>query len=141
MKQLILFFGVLFFASSIHAVPPTEVRALMVFKEGVFDDPKMVLSNWNALDSNPCNWGGVSCLNDHVNKINISGCSLKGFIAEEVSQLTYLRELMLHDNNFIGPIPKEIGLLKHLKILDLGKNQLSGPIPHEIGGLISVLKM
>ncbi|PWA45842.1 protein kinase-like domain-containing protein [Artemisia annua] len=141
MKQLILLFGVLFFAATIHAVPPTEVRALMVFKEGIFDDPLMVLSNWNALDSDPCNWVGVSCLNDHVIKINISGCSLKGFIAEEVSQITFLRELMLHDNNLIGPIPKEIGLLKHLKILDLGKNQLSGPIPHEIGGLISVLKI
>ncbi|PWA44976.1 Leucine-rich repeat-containing N-terminal, type 2 [Artemisia annua] len=133
MKETVLVtIGVLFFV---------QVHALIVFKEGIPFEPLMLLSSWNALDSDPCNWVGVSCLNDHLNKINSSGCSLEGFIAEEVSQLTFLHQLVLHDNNLIGPTPKEIGLLKHLNIMDLGRNQLSGPIPQEIGDLVSVLKI
>ncbi|PWA71478.1 leucine-rich repeat protein [Artemisia annua] len=70
---------------------------------------------------------------------NISGSSIKGFIAEELFQLTSLQELILHGNKLIGPIPMAIGSLKYLKVLDLGKNQLSGPIPSEIGNLVSVI--
>ncbi|KAD5316797.1 hypothetical protein R6Q59_031960 [Mikania micrantha] len=123
------------------AVPPTEVHALTLFKEGVFDDPLLVLSHWNAQDSDPCHWFGVSCFNNHFIKINISSCLIKGFVAEELFLLSFLRELILHGNNLLGPIPKEIGLLKHLKVLDLGGNQLSGPIPVEIGNLVSIVKI
>ncbi|KAL7610607.1 hypothetical protein Lser_V15G09855 [Lactuca serriola] len=130
----------LFLATS-DAVLPTEVHALTVFKEAIFDDPLLVLSNWNGLDSDPCNWVGVYCSDDHVRKVNISGFSIKGFIAEELFQLSFLHELILHGNNLIGSIPKEIGTLKHLKILDLGMNQLSGPIPSQIGDLVSVIKI
>ncbi|KVH95405.1 Leucine-rich repeat-containing N-terminal, type 2, partial [Cynara cardunculus var. scolymus] len=147
MKRLIPFqlifvtFG--FFLAKCDAVHPNEVHALIVFKEAIFDDPLLILSNWNGLDSDPCNWVGVFCSGsgDHVTKINISSCSIKGFIAEELFQLSSLSELILHGNNLIGPIPKEIGLLKHLKVLDLGMNQLSGRIPHEIGDLASVVKI
>nr|XP_043606379.1 probable LRR receptor-like serine/threonine-protein kinase At1g63430 [Erigeron canadensis] len=145
MKRLIIFqllcvtFGLLLDSSC--AALPKEVHALTLFKQGIFDDPLLVLSNWNALDSNPCNWFGIVCSDDHVRKINITGCSIKGFIAEELSQLTSLRELILHENNLMGSIPKELGLLKHLKILDLGKNQLSGPIPHELGDLASIVRI
>ncbi|KAI7724563.1 hypothetical protein M8C21_030442, partial [Ambrosia artemisiifolia] len=66
---------------------------------------------------------------------------LTGFIAEELFQLSFLRELILHGNNLLGSIPKEIGLLNNLKVLDLGGNQLSGPIPHEIGNLVSIVKI
>ncbi|KAL4570800.1 hypothetical protein LXL04_026463 [Taraxacum kok-saghyz] len=130
----------LFLATS-NAVLPTEVHALTVFKEAIFDDPLFVLSNWNGLDSDPCNWVGVYCSEDHVRKVNISGFSIKGFIAEELFQLSFLHELVLHGNNLIGSIPKEIGTLKHLKILDLGMNQLSGPIPNQIGDLATVIKI
>ncbi|XP_071692864.1 probable LRR receptor-like serine/threonine-protein kinase At1g63430 [Rutidosis leptorrhynchoides] len=131
----------LLFLDTSGAVLPTEVHALTEFKEGVIDDPFLVLSNWNFIDSDPCNWFGVHCSDFHVRKINISGCSLKGFIAKELFQLSFLHELILHGNSLIGSIPKEIGLLKHLKVLDLGKNQLTGPIPHEIGDLVSIVKI
>ncbi|KAI3501262.1 hypothetical protein L1887_29126 [Cichorium endivia] len=130
----------LFLATS-DAVLPTEVHALTVFKEAIFDDPLLILSNWNGLDSDPCNWVGVYCSDDHVRKVNISGCSIKGFIAEELFQLSFLHELILHGNNLIGSIPREIGTLKHLKVLDLGMNQLSGPIPNQIGDLVRVVKI
>lgn len=143
MKHLVSFqlicVSLALFLATTDAVLPTEVHALTVFKEAIFDDPLLVLSNWNGLDSDPCNWVGVFCSDDHVRKVNISGFSIKGFIAEELFQLSFLHELILHGNNLIGSIPKEIGTLKHLKVLDLGRNQLSGPIPNQIGDLVSVI--
>ncbi|XP_023926804.1 probable LRR receptor-like serine/threonine-protein kinase At1g63430 [Quercus suber] len=123
--------------------PSYEVDALTTFKEGIYEDPLLVLSNWNALDPDPCEWSGISCngARDHVIKLNISGSSLRGYLAQELGQLAYLQELILHGNNLIGIIPKEIGMLTVLKILDLGKNQLSGPIPPEIGNLTSLVKI
>ncbi|XP_020218298.1 probable LRR receptor-like serine/threonine-protein kinase At1g63430 [Cajanus cajan] len=124
-------------------VPSNEVGALRTFKEAVYEDPHMFLSNWNTLDSDPCDWNGVSCTatRDHVIKINISRSSLRGFLAPEFGKITYLQELILHGNNLIGIIPKELGLLKSLKVLDLGMNQLSGPIPPQIGNLAQVVKI
>ncbi|KAK7253035.1 hypothetical protein RIF29_37425 [Crotalaria pallida] len=118
-------------------VPPNEVWGLTSFRESVYEDPYLVLSNWNTLDTDPCDWFGVFCTmsGDHVLKLNISGASLKGFLSQELGQITYLEELILHGNNLLGTIPKELGVLRSLKVLDLGKNQLSGPIPPEIGNL------
>ncbi|KAL5188760.1 putative LRR receptor-like serine/threonine-protein kinase [Glycine soja] len=124
-------------------VPKNEVLALKTFKEAVYEDPHMVLSNWNTLDSDLCDWNGVSCTatRDHVIKLNLSGASLRGFLAPEFGKITYLQELILHGNSLIGVIPKELGMLKSLKVLDLGMNQLTGPIPPEIGNLTQVMKI
>ncbi|KAJ8766139.1 hypothetical protein K2173_021656 [Erythroxylum novogranatense] len=123
--------------------PKDEVWALTSFKEAIYEDPRLVLTNWNALDADPCDWAGVSCSSarDHVMTINISGSSLKGFLAPELGRITYLKELVLHNNNLIGTIPKELGVLKYLEVLDLGVNQLTGPIPPEIASLTSVKKI
>ncbi|GJT11890.1 probable LRR receptor-like serine/threonine-protein kinase [Tanacetum coccineum] len=77
------------------------IRALMVFKEGIFDDPKMVLSNWNALDSNPCSWGRVSCLNDHVNKMYASTTNALGFCRASPTKFADFSF-----NYLVGNIPK-----------------------------------
>ncbi|KAH1235612.1 putative LRR receptor-like serine/threonine-protein kinase [Glycine max] len=124
-------------------IPSGEVLALKTFKEAVYEDPHMVLSNWNTLDSDLCDWNGVSCTatRDHVIKLNLSGASLRGFLAPEFGKITYLQELILHGNSLIGVIPKELGMLNSLKVLDLGMNQLTGPIPPEIGNLTQVMKI
>ncbi|KAK6117080.1 hypothetical protein DH2020_049125 [Rehmannia glutinosa] len=125
------------------AFPKNEVDALISFKRAIIEDPLLVLSNWDPLDSNPCGWSGISCsmAGDHVLKLNISGKSLKGFIAPELNKLSTLQELILHGNLLIGTIPEEIGKLKNLKALDLGSNQITGTIPHEIGNLSSIVKI
>ncbi|PIN01475.1 Serine/threonine protein kinase [Handroanthus impetiginosus] len=131
------------FLVACFAFPINEVRALTSFKRAIIEDPLLVMSNWNPLDSDPCNWSGVSCsmAGDHVIKLNVSGASLEGFIAPEFYQLSSLQELILHGNLLIGTIPKETGMLKNLKVLDLGSNQLTGPIPPEIGNLSSIEKI
>ncbi|OVA13176.1 Protein kinase domain [Macleaya cordata] len=140
--QLICFIlGALFVSSD--SVASNEVWALTAFKEAIYEDPFMVLSNWDALDADPCDWTGISCSpgRDHVTTLNLSSSSLKGFLAPELGLLSSLEKLILHKNNFLGTIPKEIGMLKSLKVLDLGINQLSGPIPPEIGNLSSANKI
>ncbi|KAK9668165.1 hypothetical protein RND81_13G038900 [Saponaria officinalis] len=131
------------FTITCHSFLPTEVWALTAFKEAIYEDPYLVLADWNGLDPTPCEWSGVGCSisRDHVLKLNISGLSLKGFLAPELGLLTNLQELILHGNNLMGTIPKEIGLLGSLKVLDLGHNQLAGPIPRELGNLSSALKI
>ncbi|XP_015570809.1 probable LRR receptor-like serine/threonine-protein kinase At1g63430 isoform X1 [Ricinus communis] len=126
-----------------ESFPKDEVEALTTFKEAIFEDPLLVLSNWNTLDSDPCDWSGIACsfARDRVMKINITGASLRGFIPPELGRITYLQELVLHGNNLIGPIPKELGMLKYLKVLDLGVNQLTGPIPPEIANLNNVMRI
>ncbi|CAL5433062.1 unnamed protein product [Camellia sinensis] len=131
------------FLVTCEAFATNEEYALSAFKEAINEDPLLVLSNWNTLDENPCDWSGISCsmAQDHVLKINISGSSLKGFLAPELGLLSSLRELVLHGNNLIGVIPKEICMLKYLRVLDLGMNRLLGPIPPEIGNLTSLMKI
>ncbi|XVF10623.1 hypothetical protein REPUB_Repub07fG0198500 [Reevesia pubescens] len=143
-----IYFLLLFLAYGVSFVTcgsflTNEAWALTTFKEAVYEDPHMVFSNWNALDADPCEWSGITCNQErqHVIKINISGSSLKGFLAPEMGQIIYLQELTLRENNLIGTIPKELGMLKFLKVLDLGMNQLTGPIPPELGNLSSVMKI
>lgn len=138
---LFVVFGVLLVTCDSFA--PYEGWALITFKEAIYEDPNMALSNWNALDADPCDWSGVSCsaARDHVLKINISNSGLKGFLTPDLGHLTYLQELILHNNNLIGTIPKEIGMLKNLKVLDLGMNQLSGTIPPEMGNLTNLIRI
>nr|BAC42570.1 putative receptor protein kinase [Arabidopsis thaliana] len=130
----------LFFVSC-DGFASNEVQALRRFKEAIYEDPLLVMSNWDDPNSDPCDWTGIYCSpsKDHVIKINISASSIKGFLAPELGQITYLQELILHGNILIGTIPKEIGNLKNLKILDLGNNHLMGPIPAEIGSLSGIM--
>ncbi|XVF13151.1 hypothetical protein REPUB_Repub08aG0183400 [Reevesia pubescens] len=140
---LLLFLGYGVSFVTCGSFPTNEVWALTTFKEAIYEDPHLVLSNWNALDADPCEWSGVTCNQErqHVIKMNISGAALKGFLAPEMGQITYLQELTLRENNLIGIIPKELGMLKFLRVLDLGINQLTGPIPQELGNLTSVMKI
>lgn len=123
--------------------PSQEVSALTNFKEAIYEDPHLVLSNWNSLDADPCAWSGITCsmARDHVIKINITGSSLRGFLVQELAELSFLQELILHGNRLLGILPKELGLLKYLKILDLGSNELTGPIPPEFGNLTNIVKI
>ncbi|KAJ9147905.1 hypothetical protein P3X46_030019 [Hevea brasiliensis] len=126
-----------------ESFPKDEVWALKRFKEAIYEDPLLVLSNWNAIDADPCDWSGISCSSagDHVVKINITNSSIRGFLPPELGRITHLQELILHGNKLIGSIPKELGMLKYLKVLDLGVNQLRGPIPPEIANLNSVMRI
>ncbi|XP_038971112.1 probable LRR receptor-like serine/threonine-protein kinase At1g63430 isoform X2 [Phoenix dactylifera] len=120
-----------------------DVSALAAFKRGIFEDPLSVLSDWNTLDGDPCNWTGVICSKpwNRLLALNLSSSSLKGFLAPELGALSSLQELILNNNLFLGTIPKQIGMLKNLSILDLSVNRLTGPIPSELGDLTNITKI
>ncbi|KAL9666564.1 hypothetical protein QQ045_000899 [Rhodiola kirilowii] len=136
---LVVFYG----RCDSFSFPANEVSALTAFKESIYEDPLQVMSNWNALDADPCGWNGVWCsfARDHIVKINISRSALKGFLAPDIGDLSYLRQLILHGNNLIGTMPKGLGRLSNLEVLDLGSNQLSGPIPPALGNLTTITKI
>ncbi|WOK92795.1 hypothetical protein Cni_G01487 [Canna indica] len=131
------------FLSPAHCFPQGEISALEAFKRATFDDPFSVLSDWNFLDASPCNWTGVICSRnqDCVVSLNLSGSSLKGFIAPELRELGCLQELHLNNNLLLGTIPTEIGLLKSLTLLNLSVNRLTGPIPPKLGELTRITKL
>jgi hypothetical protein len=120
-----------------------EGLALLAFKDAIYDDPNAVLSNWNALDEQPCNWSGINCSpsGTSVQALNLPRSSLKGFLAPELGLLASLQTLNLRANNILGAIPRELGRLKNLQNLDLAQNQLTGAIPNEIGNLSSIARI
>ncbi|URD77021.1 Leucine rich repeat N-terminal domain [Musa troglodytarum] len=133
--------GVLLAAA--HPFPHREISALVALKRAAFEDPFSVLSDWNSLDASPCNWTGVICSanRDCVVSLNLSGSSLKGFLAPELRYLGCLQELYLDNNLLLGTIPMEIGMLKNLTVLDLSVNRLTGPMPPKLGDLTSIMKL
>ncbi|KAL6651745.1 hypothetical protein ACP70R_010670 [Stipagrostis hirtigluma subsp. patula] len=132
--------GVVFLQCSAAAAVGGDVSVLMAFKRAIIEDPHSVLSDWIDADGNACDWHGVICSapQGSVISLKLSNSSLKGFIAPELGQLTFLQELYLDHNLLFGTIPKQIGSLRNLRVLDLSVNRLSGPIPPELSGLNSV---
>ncbi|CAH2080161.1 unnamed protein product [Thlaspi arvense] len=126
---------------SCDALASKEVEALRRFKEAMYKDPLLVMSDWNVPDSDPCDWNGIKCSpsKDHIIKINISDTSMRGFLVPQLGQISNMQELILRGNILMGTIPKEIGKLKKLKILDLGNNHLTGPVPAEIASLSKIV--
>ncbi|CAH2078622.1 unnamed protein product [Thlaspi arvense] len=113
--------------------------ALLKFRERVNSDPHGTFANWNVSGNNDlCSWSGVTCDDGKVQILDLSGCSLEGTLAPELSQLSNLRSLILSRNHFSGGIPKEYGSLSNLEVLDLRDNDLSGQIPPELSNDLSL---
>ncbi|CAN8274592.1 unnamed protein product [Cochlearia groenlandica] len=80
---------------------------------------------------------GVTCVDGKVQILDLSGCSLEGTLASELSQLSELRSLILCKNRFSGVIPKEYVSFSKLEVLDLRDNDLSGEVPPELSNDLS----
>eukprot|EP01018_Ginkgo_biloba_P022665 Gb_23616 [translate_table: standard] len=115
-----------------------EIEALMAFKHNIFSDTHGVLTNWNGMDSSPCNWTGVSCIPGtwKVNKLSLGGTNFTGHLVPELGNLTHLVYLNLSANQFNGTIPSELGRLKSLTVLDLSYNNFRGHLVPALGNLI-----
>ncbi|RVW64481.1 Receptor kinase-like protein Xa21 [Vitis vinifera] len=63
--------------------------------------------------------------------LEVGGQSLAGSLPP-IGNLTFLRELVLSNNNLQGSIPTGIGLLRRMRHLNLSTNSLQGEIPIEL---------
>gem|GEM_PF-3997879 len=117
-------------------IPILECQALVALYEAT-DGAHWFNNNW-LLNTTPCSWYGVGCLQGHVSSLFLYSNGLKGFIPPELGNLSELQMLDLGLGQLQGTIPPFLGNLSQLTRLYLDDNQLSGVLPSEIGGLTSL---
>ena len=73
-----------------------------------------------------------------LTRIDLSGGvgpGVGGILPSDLSSLTALETLLLHDNAISGPLPPGIGAWSNLRILGLQNNGMTGILPVEIGDM------
>ncbi|XP_058189397.1 probable LRR receptor-like serine/threonine-protein kinase At3g47570 [Rhododendron vialii] len=113
----------------------TDRLALLAFKAAIDDQASFgALSSWN--DSvHYCDWHGIMCSRRHpdrVVKLDLTYEGLVGSLSPHIGNLSFLRRIILSDNNFHGPIPEEIGRLFRLQHIDLRNNSFGGGLPKNL---------
>ncbi|GFY82536.1 leucine-rich repeat protein kinase family protein [Actinidia rufa] len=106
-----------------------QVTALLEVAESI-GYPMTLAQSWDG--NNACSgWVFVNCdsQRSNVTIVNFGKQGFSGTISSAFSNLTWLRNLLLNDNNLTGSIPESLLNLPHLETLDVSNNNLSGPIP------------
>jgi hypothetical protein len=106
--------------------------------------------SWADPAFNMCDLAGVTCVEDHVAKIDLTDALLCSNgerkagpasecvgIPAEIAHLSHLEILMMNRRQFLrGTLPSEFGQLTAMKYLDASSCPLlSGPLPSELGNL------
>ncbi|XP_047261908.1 MDIS1-interacting receptor like kinase 2-like [Capsicum annuum] len=111
-----------------------EATALLKWKATFHNQNNSLLAPWTLITDAFRDWYGIICFNSWINRLNIANASVTG-------DLTKLKRLYLHSNQFSGPISGELGNLKNLTGMDLARNQFSGSIPITLGDLIKLKRL
>ncbi|XP_022755542.1 probable LRR receptor-like serine/threonine-protein kinase At1g74360 [Durio zibethinus] len=98
-------------------------------------------SEWNADNSTPCQWHGISCSPEgqRVIGIDLSDNYISGEMFNSFSALTELQELDLSRNTIGGAIPDDLNRCSSLVYLNLSHNILEGEL--NLTGLNSLEKL
>ncbi|CAI9782505.1 unnamed protein product [Fraxinus pennsylvanica] len=128
-----------FTAPASAATNETDQHALLDIKKLITQDPFEVLNSWDN-SVHFCNWPGVACSNLHqrVTVLNISSLKLVGPLSPSVGNLSFLKTLSIHDNNFHGEIPQEIGKLFRLQYFRSANNSFEGEFPINLTSCIEL---
>ncbi|GFS45534.1 leucine-rich repeat protein kinase family protein [Actinidia rufa] len=120
----------------------TDRLALLAFKAEITADPLGALNTWNE-SIHFCQWLGVTCGRRHqrVTAIYLDHQKLSGPISLHIGNLSFLRELSLHNNSLSHQIPPEVGRLQRLQVLFLGNNSFSGEIPPNISACTNLVNL
>ncbi|GJS65145.1 probable inactive receptor kinase [Tanacetum coccineum] len=137
---LILLFLPVIFISGDSPAPENELRSLLEFKKGIFEDPlNKIFNSWNITsDSKICpSFYGVTCdQNGFVDSIVLDHLQLSGELKfSTLAGIKYLRNLSLAGNMFTGRVVPSLGLMYSLQYLDLSRNMFYGPVPEKINDL------
>ena len=91
--------------------------------------------NWNTTEPVRA-WQGVTTNErGRVTQLILRNNNLMGPIPPELGNLSNLERLQLQVNNLTGEIPPELGSLSNLERLYLYGNNLTGEVPSELGNL------
>ncbi|KAJ8492519.1 hypothetical protein OPV22_014240 [Ensete ventricosum] len=159
-SPLLPFLLSLFFLPHLSLSLNREGLSLLQAKHSLAD-PGNALSDWNPLDSTPCNWTGVTCGSTSltVTSLDLSNFALAGPFPSALCRLprlsflslafnllndtvpsssllgcSSLAHLDLSQNSFVGPLPSSLpSILPDLVHLDLSANNFSGDIPPSFG--------
>ncbi|XP_056163170.1 probable LRR receptor-like serine/threonine-protein kinase At3g47570 [Syzygium oleosum] len=120
----------------------TDILALLTFKAGITRDPFGVLDSWNN-SIGFCQWYGVTCGRRHrrVTVLDLSSQGLSGSISPYIGNLSFLRQIWLHNNSLDHEIPAQVGQLHRLRYLQLDNNSLVGEIPKNISGCLDLVSL
>uniref|UniRef100_A0A453QYL0 non-specific serine/threonine protein kinase n=1 Tax=Aegilops tauschii subsp. strangulata TaxID=200361 RepID=A0A453QYL0_AEGTS len=113
----------------------SDGRALLALSKNLIL-PSSIKSSWNASDTTPCNWTGISCdKRNNVVSLDLTLSGVSGSLGVHIGLLKYIKVINLPSNNICGPIPQELGNCSMLEQLDVSGNFLSGEIPESLGNL------
>ncbi|KAF8017472.1 hypothetical protein BT93_H2597 [Corymbia citriodora subsp. variegata] len=117
----------------------TDRLGLLEFKARIVD-PRGVLSSWND-SSHICEWYGVTCGRRHrrVTILDLSSKNLTGVVPLHIGNLSFMREVYLHNNSFGSEIPPQFGRLFRLQKLFLSNNSFSGQVPSNLSHCSNLL--
>ena len=122
------------------SIPPGELEILITLYEKT-NGPNWKNANGWMSESSPCEWYGVTCVDESIAQLRMEENNLSGIIPHELSGLKNLYVLNLSQNQITGSIPPELGNLPKLRVLDLSFNLLSGTIPPELGNLAELREL
>nr|GLL46969.1 LRR receptor-like serine/threonine-protein kinase EFR [Ipomoea trifida] len=113
----------------------SDHTALLSLKANIIGDP-LPLQSWNE-STHFCNWVGITCGRKHqrVVTIYLESSNLQGSLSPAIGNLSFLRELWLHNNTLAGEIPKNLSHCVSLIEFGLGSNNLTGTFPLEFRSL------
>lgn len=127
-----------FDCNSVSEISATECNALVALHKATNG------ANWSnnegwLTNSTPCTWTGVECdSKGHVSQLVLEQNQLIGPLPAELGDLAHLTWLQLNNNQLDGAIPPELGQLAQVTWLRLEDNQLSGNIPAELGNITAL---
>ncbi|XP_068665407.1 receptor-like protein kinase HSL1 [Aristolochia californica] len=105
-------------------------------------DPDGVLSDWEALDAEPCNWNGVSCNSQGaVISLSLPSSNLGGPFPNPrfLCRIPSLSFVSLSDNFINGTLPSDLDACQNLTHLNVSQNLLVGSFPPSLAALPSLL--
>lgn len=88
------------------------------------------------VDTDPCQWAGVTCFYGTVSAIELPENNLSGKFPSSLTDLPFLYLLNLGYNHLVGEVPDELGQLNLLSLI-LSYNHLYGTLPTTMSAYLS----
>ncbi|WOL06600.1 putative inactive receptor kinase [Canna indica] len=135
---LFFFFSFSLFGDGAPDDLASDRAALLAFRAAVSG----VTRRWNASETSPCGWYGVSCSSNRVIELRLPGSYLLGRVPPgTLGNLTALVTLSLRYNLLTGTLPPDFASLAALRSLHLQNNRFSGEIPPVVFALRQLVRL